>query len=133
MVQEDESTREVRTTNEQAGDTNVRRQSVSESHSVSGRTTAKQVVWLIADLIAALLLVRVILQLLGANVGNGFVDVVYGVSGFFAAPFFGMFSYTPTYGKSYLEIGTIVAIIVYLLIGWGIVQLLSLGQRDVDA
>ena len=133
MVQEDESTREVQTTNEQAGATNVQRQTVRESHSVSGRTTAKQAVWLIADIIAVLLLVRVVLQLLGANVGNGFVDAIYGVSGFFAAPFFGMFSYTPTYGKSYLEIGTIVAILVYMLIGWGIVQLLSLGQRDIDA
>ena len=132
MVQEDESTREVRTTNEQAGATNVQRQSVKESHSVSSRTTAKQLVWLIADIIAVLLLVRIVLQLLGANVGNGFVDAVYNVSGFFAAPFFGMFNYTPHYGVSYLEIGTIVAIIVYLLIGWGIVQLLSLGQRDVD-
>lgn len=132
MSEEDETTREVRTTNEQAGPTNVQRQTVKEAHTVPGRTTAKQAVWLVADIIAVLLLVRVVLQLLGANVGNGFVDAVYGVSGFFAAPFFGMFSYTPTYGRSYLEIGTIVAILVYMLIGWGIVQLLSLGQRDTE-
>jgi len=132
-MSEDETTREVRTTNEQAGGTTVHRQTVRESQSVSGRTTAKQEVWYIADIIAAILLIRVILQLLGANVGNAFVDFMYNLSGFFAAPFFGMFNYTPHYGVSYLELGTIVAIVVYLLLGWVIARLLSLGTRDAEA
>lgn len=132
MGPEDETTREVRTTNTQAGATNVQRQTVKESHEVSAMTVLKQVVWFIVNTISAILLLRIVLQLLGANAGNTFVDLVYNVSGFFAAPFFGMFNYTPTYGASYLEIGTIVAIVVYLLVGYGITRLLSLGRPDPE-
>lgn len=129
MDNKDQETREVRTTNEQVGDTNIQRQTVSESRPVSSRSIGKQIVWYIVGVIVVFLALRVVLQLLGANQGNGFVDFVYGVSGIFAAPFFGMFNYTPSYGVSYFEVSTVVAILVYLLVGWGIAKLFSLGAR----
>jgi hypothetical protein len=90
---------------------------------------AARIVWYITGVIVTLLALRLILQLLGANEGNGFVDFIYGLSGIFAAPFFGMFNYQPTYGISYFEVGTLVAILIYALIGYGIAQLVTLGDR----
>ncbi len=95
----------------------------------SGGVMAARVVWYITGVIVALLALRLVLQLLGANEDNGFVSLVYGLSGFFAAPFFGMFSYEPSYGVSYFEVSTLVAMLIYLLIGWGIARLFTLRSR----
>tara|TARA_B100002049_G_C16026534_1_gene352624 strand:- start:384 stop:737 length:354 start_codon:yes stop_codon:yes gene_type:complete len=100
--------------------------------SAPGSIVAQRVVWYITGFIVVILGLRVLLQLLGANQGNPFVDLVYGVSGFFAAPFFGMFSYDPSYGVSYLEVGTVVAMLVYALAGWGIAKLFTLGSRHAE-
>jgi hypothetical protein len=94
-----------------------------------GSVVAARVVWYIAGVIISLLALRLILQLLGANEGNPFVDLVYGLSGIFAAPFFGMFSYEPSYGVSYFEISTLVAILIYALLGWGLARLFTLGSQ----
>lgn len=128
MADEIRETREVQTTDEQVGGTNVQRQTVSAESSAPGSVVAQRVVWYIVGFIVALLALRLILQLLGANQGNAFVDFVYGISGIFAAPFFGMFSYTPSYGVSYFEVSTLVAILIYSLIGWGIAKLFTLNS-----
>ena len=124
MADEIRETREVQTTDEQVGATNVQRQTVSEVSAAPGNVVAQRVVWYIITLLA----LRLILQLLGANQGNPFVDLIYGLSGIFAAPFFGMFSYTPSYGVSYFEVSTLVAILIYALIGWGIAKLFTLNS-----
>lgn len=100
-----------------------------ERSTVPAGVFAARVVWYITGVIVALLVLRLILQLLGANQGNPFVDLVYGISGFFAWPFFGMFSYTPSYGVSYFEVSTLVAIVIYTLIGWGLANLFLLNRR----
>lgn len=46
----------------------------------------------------------------------------------FVAPFFGLFGYTVKYGVSRFEIETLVAIIVYSLVGYGIAKALTIGQ-----
>lgn len=102
---------------------------VADRGTAPGSVVAARVVWYITGVIIAFLALRLILQLLGANEGNAFVDFVYGVSGFFAAPFFGMFSYEPSYGVSYFEVSTFVAILIYALIGWGLARLFTLGSR----
>lgn len=130
MADQIEETREVRTTDAQVGDESVQKQTVSRTTSVPGAVVAQRIVWYIAGLIVALLLIRVVLQLLGANQGNGFVDFIYAFSGIFAAPFFGIFSYEPAYGKSVLELSTLVAMVVYGLIGWGVAKLFVLGSNQ---
>ncbi len=120
---------EVREANDQAGNATIRRQEVEVRNKVSGAVIASRVVAYVVGLIITLLAVRIVLQLLGANQGNGFVDFIYGLSGVFAAPFFGMFSYQPTYGVSTLEIGTVVGILVYALIGWGVTKLFMIGSK----
>lgn len=132
MADREEAVREVRTTDEQVGNTTVRREAVAETTSVPGSVMAQRIVWYIVGFIVAFLVLRLILQMLGANEGNGFVDFVYAVSGVFAAPFFGMFSYQPSYGVSYFEVSTLVAIVIYILVGWGIAKLVTLGSNRTD-
>lgn len=128
MADREEQITEVRETNAQVGDTNVRREVVSNETTVPGSVLAQRIVYYIGGAIIALLALRFILALLGAAEGNGFVDFVYGLSSIFVAPFFGIFG-EPTYGASQLETSTIVAIIVYALLTVGIGKLFTLGSR----
>lgn len=95
-------------------------------------TLAVRIVSFIVGFIVTLLALRILLLLLAANQGNAFVDFVYGLSGVFAVPFYGIFDYEPVYGESVFEISSVVAILVYALIGWGIAKLLTINsQRQV--
>jgi hypothetical protein len=132
MADREEATREVRTTEEQVGNTSVERQTVSESAAPPSGLVAQRIVWYVVGVIIALLAIRVVLLLLGANKGNAFVDFVYSLSGIFAAPFYGIFSYEPSYGISTLEISSLVAMAVYALIGWGVAKLFTLGSNRAD-
>ena len=124
--------REVVRTTEEPARTDVDRDVVVTRDATSGGVLAARVVWYITGVIIALLALRLILQLLGANEGNPFVDLVYGLSGIFAAPFFGMFSYEPSYGVSFFEVSTFVAILIYALLGWGIARLFTLNRRSAE-
>lgn len=125
--------REVIRTTEEPVSTTERQVVTDRSTTAPGSVMAARIVWYITGVIIALLALRLILQLLGANEGNAFVDLVYGLSGIFAAPFFGMFSYEPSYGVSYFEVSTFVAILIYALIGWGLARLFTLGDRRTAA
>jgi uncharacterized protein YggT (Ycf19 family) len=78
-----------------------------------------------------LLAVRIVLSLFGANPDNPFANFIYSVSNPFVAPFRGLFGYDLDYGVSRFEIETLVAMIMYGLLGWIIVRLVALGKRDV--
>lgn len=121
--------REVQTTDQQVGDTAVRREVVSERTSAPTTVVLQRTVWYIVGVIVVVLAIRFVLLLLGANEGNGFVDFIYGFSGVFAAPFYGIFSYQPSYGQSTFETSTLVAIAIYALVGWGIAKLTTLGSN----
>ena len=125
-MNEERQTTEVRETNDV--NDNVQRKSVTRTASTSTATVLARIVWFITGFIVILLLVRILLQLLGANQDAGFVDFVYTISNIFAAPFYGIFSYQPTYGKSYLEVSTVVAVLVYLVAGWGVAKLVTITQ-----
>lgn len=128
---QEQQTTEVRETNEQQGDTNIRRQTVATSAKVSNGIIARRVVYYVTGVIIALLALRIILLLMAANQGTAFVDFVYAVSGVFAAPFYGIFSYEPSYGKSVFEVSSLVAIVVYALAALGIGKLFTLTkERD---
>ncbi len=127
----DQKTTEVRETNKVQGDTNITRQTVATSENVNERIVLQRIIYYFAGVIIALLTIRIILQLLGANPSAPFVDFTYGVSGLFAWPFYGIFSYEPTYGRSYFEISSLVAIIVYALVAMGLARLTTLtGSND---
>lgn len=84
------------------------------------------VVWTIVGLIEALIAIRVILKLIGANAANGFVSFIYSLSGVFVAPFLGIVN-DPTSGNSILEINALIAMLVYLILGWAVLKLIVLA------
>ncbi len=131
-MDKEQATREVRTTEDQVGSTTVQRQTVSESSKAPSSVVAQRIVWYLVGALLALLFLRLVLQLLGANQGNGFVDFIYALSGVFAAPFFGMFSYTPSYGMSVFEPSTLVAMLIYALLGWGVAKLFTLNSNHPE-
>lgn len=129
---QDQQVTEVRESNTTQDGANVRRQSVATTNTVGGNVVAKRVIYYIAGFIIALLALRLVLLLLAANQGAPFVDFVYGLSSVFAWPFYGIFSYQPSYGQSTLEVSTVVAIIVYALIAMGLARLFTLTSRRPD-
>jgi hypothetical protein len=76
-----------------------------------------QAVWLIIGIIVALIAMRVILRLLAANPAAGFTSFIYNATAPFLAPFFGVVG-SPAANGSVFEVPSLIAIVVYLLIGW---------------
>lgn len=95
------------------------------------QNVAARVVWFIAGIIIALLALRFILSLLGANRSNAFANFIYDTSHPFVAPFFGLFSYDNiNYGVSRFEVYTLIAIVVYALIAYGLARLLTINRPE---
>lgn len=130
-MDEEQQTTEVRETNSQVGGANVQRRTVSRTTQTSGVVVAQRVVWFFAGFIIVFLALRVLLLLLAANQGNFFVDFVYAVGGFFAAPFVGIFG-SPTYGQVYFDTASVVGIVVYALLAWGLVKLITLTRPQEE-
>ena len=126
-MQEDRQTTEVRKSNEQVGNTTVQRQSIENKTAISGVVIAQRIIYYIGGVIIALLAVRLLLQLFGANQASEFVSFVYSLSGIFVAPFYGIFG-EPTFGQSHFETSALVAIVVYTLVIVGIAKLLAVTR-----
>lgn len=99
----------------------------SEAH---GAVLAARIVSYITSVLLVLLGIRFVLALLGANTANAFANFIYAVTYPFVAPFFGLFGYKLEYGVSRFEIDTLVAMVVYALVGYGISRLLTIKQAD---
>jgi len=82
-----------------------------------------QFIWLLFGGLEALIGIRVILMLIGANPANPFTAFVYQLSSLFLWPFQNIVV-NPAFQNSVLEITSIIAMIVYPLIGWAIVRLI---------
>lgn len=123
----DESSGVVReessTVSNDAGGAPVREASVVKSSTPARR--AMEGIYLLFGIIDALLLIRLMLKLLGANPHAGFASFTYGVTDFFVAPFRGLL---PTFvsGQTVLELSVIFAILIYSLIALGLVRLVAI-------
>jgi YggT family protein len=84
-----------------------------------------QGVWLLFGIVEGLLAIRFVLKLLGANETAGFASFIYGASAPFIAPFADLFA-NPASGGSILELTTIVAFVVYMLLAWLIAKVIWL-------
>lgn len=96
---------------------------------VSADTRVIQVIWWVVGLIETLIAVRFLLKLFGANPAAAFVSFMYNLTWPLVAPFHGIFN-TAQQGRSVFEPESIVAALIYLLIGWGIVSLIRLLSRS---
>lgn len=94
-----------------------------------GISKIAQIVWFITGLIAAVLLLRVVLAMVGANLANQFANLVYSVTDPFVLPFRGLLQVGEFQaGVARFELETVIAALVYLLIGWAIVSAVRLGK-----
>lgn len=90
---------------------------------------AERVVWFIAGILLTLLGLRFLFALLGANPDSGIANFVYDVTYPFVTPFFNLFSYdVVSAGDSRVEIFTLVAMLIYALVAWGIAKALTLRR-----
>lgn len=90
-------------------------------------------IWFLLTIILAIVGVRFLLVLLGAQAGSGFVRFWYNLSQPFIAPFAGMFGTTDTYtayGNSRFELESLVAMLIYALIAYLIILGIRLLRRD---
>lgn len=99
--------------------------------------TARRVVYYILGILEVLFIFRLVFKLLGANPSSGFVSLIYSISQVFLAPFTAIFRTATTQGietKAVLEPSTIIAMIVYGVLAWGIVKLLIIirGHDEDD-
>lgn len=117
--------REVRT---EPDDTVERTEPVSPG-AEHGMNVAARIVYLLGGILLALLAIRFLLMLLGADKANGFANFIYSVSHPFVAPFFGLFNYQEQFGVHRFEYETIVAFVVYAIVIWILARLVTLGSR----
>lgn len=97
--------------------------------------TLKRIVYYILGVLEALFAFRLVFKLLGANPGSAFVSLIYTISGAFLAPFSGIFRSAVNKGietVSVLEPTTIIAMIVYALIAYGVVRLIEIYETRKD-
>jgi hypothetical protein len=100
----------------------------------SGFQTIEYLVYFLFGALEILLAFRLVLKLTGASVGSAFVSLIYGLTGIFIMPFNGIFHRGFAQGvetTAVLEPATLVAIIVYAILAWGIVKLVRiLSQKE---
>lgn len=94
-----------------------------------------RLIYYFAAVIETLLIFRFTLKILGANGGSPFVSFVYSLSGILEAPFRGIFSTAVGEGVetlSVLEPSTIFAMLVYLVLAIGLVELVKVLTATED-
>lgn len=79
----------------------------------------------VVSIIEFLLVLRLLLILFGASASSQFVAWIYDLTGRLVAPFSGAFP-NLVLGGFVIELSTVFAMIGYAIIGWLIVQVLSL-------
>jgi uncharacterized protein YggT (Ycf19 family) len=95
---------------------------------VSGADRAIWIIYLVFGVIEALIAIRVILKLLGANPDAGFTSLIYNITQPFVAFFEGVFPDTSSHG-SVLEVSSLLAILVYTLLAFGIATVVRITAR----
>ncbi len=93
------------------------------------KDVASRIVWFVAGVLLSLLALRFLFALLGANPANAFANFIYTVTTPLVAPFFGLFRYDFTAGVARFETFTLVAMLIYSLVAYGISKALTLTRR----
>ncbi|HEX9055894.1 MAG TPA: YggT family protein [Ktedonobacterales bacterium] len=87
-----------------------------------------QVVYLILGIVETLLAIRFVMKLLAANADAAFTALIYGITGPLVAPFEGVFP-NAAGDRSVLELATLLAMVIYALLAWGIVKVIDISRR----
>lgn len=94
-----------------------------------------QFVWLLFGILEAAIGLRIFLKLIAANPSNLFAQLVYSFTDLFLWPFAGL-TISPSAGGFTLEIPSVIAMIVYAVMGWVLASLIWIifarsGSRSV--
>src|SRR4030043_1276913 len=95
--------------------------------------TIEYLIYFFFGALEILLAFRLVLKLAGASISSGFVRLIYGLTGIFILPFEGIFRRGVAQGietTSVFEPSTLVAIIVYAVLAWGIVVLIRIFSGE---
>lgn len=84
---------------------------------------ATQLVWLLFGILEALIALRIGLKLIGANPDSPIAVFIYGFTSLFLFPFAGLTA-TPAAGGMVLELSSVIAMVVYALIGWALERII---------
>jgi len=95
-------------------DNNLRRANI--------RARITNITYFVLGVLEVILLLRLLLRLLGANEDSAFVMFIYNLSHIFVAPFNGIFN-DQALGRSVFEVSTLMAMLIYALLAWGVVSL----------
>ncbi|HEY4717453.1 MAG TPA: YggT family protein [Anaerolineales bacterium] len=114
-----------------AQDRKFREKQLTKRQIVLRKTT--NFVWWFTGIVEGLIGLRVVLRMMAANPGNPFADFVYALSGLFLWPFQTLVNNPSAEGGVVLEVSSIIAMMVYLLLAWVFVELLwlLLGRERV--
>lgn len=93
-----------------------------EQNKANTRYWIARVIYFVLGVLEVILAIRFVFKLLGASVDSGFVRGIYDFSYIFVAPFTGIFG-NPGNAVHVFETTTLIAMIIYALIGWGLVSL----------
>ena len=126
-----DETQQVRQTTVQDGNTTETTKSVidPEHKTEHHQNVAARVIWFIAGVMLVMLGFRFLFALLGANPGNGFADFLFDVTRPLVSPFINLFRYDDyTVGVSTFEVYTLVAMLFYSLVAYGIARLVTINR-----
>jgi hypothetical protein len=84
-----------------------------------------QLIWLLLGILEALIAMRIVLKLIGANPESPIVALIYGFTYLFLFPFEGLIG-SPAGGSMVLELSSMFAMVVYALIAWAIERIVWL-------
>lgn len=106
-----------------------RRQRIVETAPTTRRVFVarfSQFLWLLVSVIVILLAIRFAFVLINANAATGFVSFIYNVTEPLVGPFKNIVN-TPG-----IDIAAIIAIFVYMIVGWLIITLFRLAFADTN-
>ena len=99
----------------------------------SNRETTEYIIYYIFGFLEILLAFRMILKIVGANSSSSFVRGIYTIAGILTLPFEGIFRrgfVSNSQTTSIFEPATLVAMIIYPLLAWGIVKLIKISSGE---
>jgi hypothetical protein len=102
------------------------REEVYEDRNVSranARYWITTVTYFILGVLEVIMGLRLLFRLLGANQDNGFITFLYNLSHVFVGAFNGIFNDQAIGTQHVFETSTVIAMLIYALIAWGIVSL----------
>jgi len=85
-----------------------------------------RIVYFVMGFLEVLLALRFLFRVIGADPNNGFARFIYNLTGAFVGPFNGIFNDQTLSSGSVVEISTLLAMAIYALLTYGVIQLMYL-------